>query len=342
MTEPPSTNVRWCLGLQSIGVRALTADETATLRRHARAVLGRLLRLLVLLVASPVMLLGSVLLVGDGLQPSWQRMIPAAFLLVAGGFFLPAAALLVARDVLRAWRAVRSDLRAGTIEQFRAAPPADDGETTTPPPTAEDARVHSIDVVPWSRQVLLLNGAPPERPLTAEVYESAPPPGKVALYSLPTAIAEQLPETAAGDGRIDRRRLTPNETVELATLARRMRRGSWAPLAIQAWIAVIGTAGVAGLIKNDDWATRWPSGILFTILLASGIIGLRRMVHRWGLSRVIDEDRKDAWVLVLHGQSKGPSPIEVLPRSLLLWSSAASPSAWRMTSVRGRPTKSST
>jgi hypothetical protein len=183
--------------------------------------------------------------------------------------------------------------------------------------------------------VLRLNGTPPERPLTAEVYESAPPPGKVALFALPAAIADQLPESAAGDGRIDRRRLTPNEVVELATLARRMRRGSWVPLAIQAWIAVIGTAGVAGMIKDDSWSSRWPTGILFTILLVSGIIGLRRMVHRWSLSRVIDEDRVDAWVLVLHGQSTGPSPIEVLPRSQLLWSSASAPSSWRMSAVRG-------
>ena len=256
--------------------------------------------------------------------------------------FRSAAALLMARDVLREWRAIRVDLRAGTIEQFRAQEPEAPSETpeapvtVLPPVTDDRARIDSVDVVPSSRHVLLINGQPPDRPLTAQIYESAPPPGKVALFSLPSAIAEHLPDGANGDGRIDRRRLTGEEVIELASLTRRLRRGSWLPFGFQAWVAMIGTAGVAGVLKREDLPAQWPSALLFVFLMVSGIIGLRRMVQRWRLSRILDEDARDAWVLVLHGRSTGPSPIEVLPRSQLLWSSAASPGAWRMTAVRGR------
>jgi hypothetical protein len=354
------TTVRWCLGLQSLGLRPLTDSETTQLDRHGRIVLTRLLRLLVPIVGSPVALYGFALLFGDGLgaPTSWQRLVPALLPFIAGGFILPAAALLMARDVLREWRAIRADLRAGTIEQFRAIqaeePQADDEaedeaeeveeveEAEEPDEVEEEAasdervRIESVDVVPSSRLVLLVNGLPAERPLAAQIYESAPPPGPVALYSLPAEIAEQLPEGAEGDGRIDRRRMTPEEVIELTSLARRLRRGTWVPLGVQAWVAAIGTAGVAGLLERQEVAAQWPSVVLFAFLVAIGIVGLRRMVNRWRLSRVIDEDRRDAWVLVLHGQSTGPSPIEILPRSQLLWSSASAPGSWRMTAVRGR------
>src|SRR5262245_15657953 len=230
------TTVRWCLGLQSLGLRPLTVSETTQLDRHGRAVLTRLLRLLVPIIGSPLALYGFARFFGDGpgAPTSWERLVPALLLFIAGGFVLPAAALLMARVVLREWHAIRADLRAGTIEQFRAMPaedePAEDEPADAESESAERVRIDSIDVVPSSRLVLQVNGLPAERPLAAQIYESAPPPGPVALYSLPSEIAEQLPEGAEGDGQIDRRRMTPEEIIELTMLSRRLRRGTWLPL----------------------------------------------------------------------------------------------------------------
>src|SRR5262245_26103287 len=93
-TSPSPPTVRWCLGMQSLGLRHLTEAETTQLHNHSRVVLTRLIRLIVPIIVIPLALYGFALLFGDGtgFQTSWRRMVPALLLFIAGGFVLPAAA----------------------------------------------------------------------------------------------------------------------------------------------------------------------------------------------------------------------------------------------------------
>jgi hypothetical protein len=218
---------RWCLGLRSAGVRKLDPGEAEQLRGQARMALRRLWLLIPIAILIVLSFGGFALLMGpDPSEPPWYRLVPACILLVLGGGFLPAAALLISRDIMRDRRATLVDLRSGVVEQFRVEESGLPADPAAGDKASEGEIVLSADVLPFSKQVLLLNGARPAKRRQAQVYESAPPPGAVARYALPADLLEDILASPPADGQLDRRRLTQAERVEIADRARRARRPS--------------------------------------------------------------------------------------------------------------------
>src|SRR5262245_18188157 len=91
---------RWCLGLRPVGVRKLDAPEIEELRADAKSVLRRLWILVPLGAVIAVTLIGFVLL-ADEPAGAWYIQLPEIVLMLIGGAILPAAGLLVVRDILR-------------------------------------------------------------------------------------------------------------------------------------------------------------------------------------------------------------------------------------------------
>lgn len=277
---------------------------------------------------------GIWLLLGNGIdEPPWYRMIPMIVLFATAGMLLPASGVLIVRDVWKVRRAALVDARDGVVEQFRADTlvASDDIRRADAQNAAtEEEEVRSADVLPFSKQVLVLNGVPaPERRI-AQVFESAPPPGPIARFALPADLLRNL-RTAPTDGHLARRRLTDAETSEIVNTVRRARRPSWGLVAVVLWVGL-------GIVSTTKWivdqGALWPlPGWTPVLAVVSVLVAfrLRVFIRDWQRSRHLDDDRHDGWLLVLHGQSSGPSPIEILPRSQLLWSVAETPSAWRMT-----------
>ena len=280
---------------------------------------------------------GFALLMGpDPSEPPWYRLVPACILLVLGGGFLPAAALLISRDIMRDRRATLVDLRSGVVEQFRVEESGLPADPAAGDKASEGEIVLSADVLPFSKQVLLLNGARPAKRRQAQVYESAPPPGAVARYALPADLLEDILASPPADGQLDRRRLTQAERVEIADRARRARRPSLG-LLLLLLCAFVGTvSSLASIITgaaSADHGRAWILPVLFSVF---AVFRVREFFQDWMLSRLLEADQDDGWVLVWHGRQSDPSPVEVLPRSRLIWSVASAPSKWRLTASRVR------
>jgi hypothetical protein len=298
--------------------------------------LRRLWVLLPIGVLIALCFVGFTRLMGAGIDPPWYRLIPACVLIVAGGAFLPATGLLIARDLLRARNAALFDARTGVVEQFRADESSAAADAAAHPGGHRSELVFSADVLPFSKQVLLVNGAPTPRRRVAQVYESAPPPGEVARYALPSDLLDDILASPPSEGQLDRRRLTEAERGELFERARRARRPTWGLAVLVLWALAVTVSSLASIITGAAGGDHGRAWILPILLSVFAVFRVREFMRDWMMSRLLDADRDDGWVLVWHGQVSEPSPVEVLPRSRLVWSVADSPSKWRLTAARLR------
>lgn len=116
-SNKPNYN-RWCEGLISSGLRQLCPVEVEQLRQMTRITLFKLWIPITLVIASPLALLASYLLHGNGAEPPPILAIPVYTLILLGAMILPVSALLVLRDIVKQWRLLKKDLNDNVVEQF--------------------------------------------------------------------------------------------------------------------------------------------------------------------------------------------------------------------------------
>lgn len=314
MATVDSGRGRWCLGLKSHGFRDLQAHEIERLRGDAAAALRRLWQPAVIAAASPAALYASYLVHGNGPEPAGPRMFVFAVLAFAGLMALPAAFLLVARDVLKRWRALRADLEGRRVERFAPA----------------ESERGQVEVLPHSGLVFLHDGVPPRRPWRAEIYAAVTPPGSVALYALPADLAAGLPDEIHERAVVQRRRLTRAEVDELQYLVRRLRRPSWALIGFGVWCGM-GLVGAIGSYVSGD-LVGWKRHHLLALLTVTAVVIWRsvRYVRTILESRALARDAASGWVIVIEERGDAPARQEVLLESGAVWSVMGAPSSWRL------------
>jgi hypothetical protein len=172
MDSARSSPIRWCEGLRSIGLRKLSPNEVEELRLVVRAAPLRFWLPIAIAIASPLTLYVSFLLHENGPEPPLHRLVPICILMLLGGIILPAASLLVSRDIVNRWRLLRRDLEESTVEQFTAVETCGNDDVSYD--SSEAPR--KLEILPNSGIVFSIDGSSPAHRTTVHVYESSSPP----------------------------------------------------------------------------------------------------------------------------------------------------------------------
>jgi hypothetical protein len=323
---------RWCEGLKSNGQRKLRPAEVEQLQLTTRAALFKIWMPIAIAIASPLALLASYLLHGDGAEPPPRLAIPVFALMALGSMILPAAALLVLRDTIKRWRLLRHDLNDSVVEQFMSERKQLTSENDSATPPAEEM-VQNLELLPNSGIIFSINGVHQTHGTTVNVYESATPPDSAPLYAVSGEITADIPIDVREQAQIERRKLNVSELDELKQHIKRFRRP---PVAMLIFLAWSGLAIIMGFVNRKNfytWLQEYKIGIIAVVI--STLWQLFQFVRMYISSRALEADQRTGWVLVVQGKDSQQEHYEYLPKSKAPWSVDGTPTEWRRKKASG-------
>lgn len=324
------------MGLKSVAFRDLLPQEITRLRGEAKLAVFRLWQPAGVAAASLAVLYLSYLIIGNGPETAGPRMIVGLAFMFVGLMVLPAVSVLKLWDTVKLWRALRSDLREGRVESFSDARSVANQPEFVSASALECPPTKSLEVLPQSRLVFLLDGAKPPQRMSATIYEAVEPPESVAQYALPKELASGIPTAVQDKAVFERRRLTPAELDELKQHVRRLRRPSGALVVFGIWCAVGSITAVLSYLDGDF--SRWlgEHWIMFLGVAACTIWHLVRYVRTFLISRNFAQDTASGWVVVVQEKEGSQIKREVLPISSAIWSAEGKPTEWRFLQSRDK------
>ncbi len=327
MEEIESPHIRWCEGLKSIGVRKLSLDEAEELRLLVRAAFFRLWVPLAIAISSPLALLVSFLVHGEAQEPPLHRMIPMFILMFLGGAILPAASVLVARDIVKRWRLLRRDLKESTVEQFVATQELNDENKSND----SNGYPESLEVLPNSLSVFSVDGSRPSSNIEVKVYESSPSPDSITSYGITAEVEAVIPPEVIQCSDIERRRLSGPELEELKKHIKEAQKPSRTTIGT---IAYGGLAVIAGILYRDAFSA-WLEEYKFPLAFLIGLIlvSVYQFIQNLRYSRAFEADYESGWVLVVKEKEPEHGCYERLSESGVIWSIEGVPAGWRLTNA---------
>lgn len=318
------------MGLKSLGFRDLHPPEIDRLREETKSALLRLWQPAVIGGAIPVALYVAAMIHGNGPEPTGVRMVVAFAFIFAGLLLLPAVSLLIMWDIVKQRRALRADLKNQRVECFSSTTEAS-GQTELEGTSGRDRLpIRSLEVLPDSSLVFLLNGAQPQHRVIAKVYEAVARPNDAPQYALPKELTSSLSDEVRERLVFERRRLTPAEIDELGQHARRLRRPSGGLVVFGIWCGMGIIAAVVAYREGDfsNWQREYL--IPFLGLAAFTIWQSVRYARTLLASRKLAQDAASGWVIVIEQRDQSTGAQEVLPGSSAAWSVDGKPSDWRL------------
>ena len=326
MTSNKLSYSRWCEGLVSRGLRQLQPAEVEQLRLKTRAALYKIWIPVAIALASPIALLASFLLHGDGPEPPPRLVIPVFALMFLGLMILPAAALLVLRDTIKRWRLLCRDLNDGLVEQFSSERKQLTTEIDSAISAAEKV-IQNLELLPNSGIIFSINAVHQTRGAAVNVYESATPPESVPLYAVPEEIRADIPVDVREQTYIERRKLSVSELDELKQHIKQFRRPPVTMLIFLAWFGLAISMGFVNRKNFYSWIHEYKIGIIVVVI--STLWQLFQYVRLYIASLELKADHQAGWVLVMQGKNSQQERTEYLSKSKAPWSVDGAPIEWR-------------
>lgn len=290
--------MRWCLGLASRGNRPLQATEVDALRRVAKGELKRSLRGAIMIAVGPACLALGGWTHGPGPEPSWPWFLIIAPLFL-GGVFVPVAGVLFLRDVYAAWRLIRRDIDAASVERFVLWKPP------SGPKEAVPNQLSSVERLPFSGRIFSLDGERFIGRKSVPVFEATDRPEEVVEWGVSQQLARQIPAQVLETVTVRRRKLTDQELAELDPHITRVHHGGAFLVALSAAMAagIAIAVNVSSYQDFNEWAHRYAP--LLCVVLSANIALWAVLIGKAWQARKLRRDREEGWVIVFTERDSG-------------------------------------